>query len=357
MCNYGTILMLCNIEGLWCRYIMQKEFINANVYTAFCHAPTIAALSDGSMVCCWFGGQKEGTSDTAIWCSRNDGLHWSLSEKIADGYEANWNPVLFSVDCKKMLLFYKQGQKISEWKTMLKSSCDGGKNWGIPIEVVPGDTSGGRGPVRTKPIRLFDGKIIAGGSIERGLWTAFADLSEDDCITWKKSHAIKIDVNYCKGKKTANSPIAVSQQSFYGRGIIQPALWESVPGKIHMLLRSSEGKIYRSDSDDGGKNWCAAYATRMPNNNSGLDIVKASFDGRLYLVCNPVSENWGVRTPLTLLTSSDNGYNWEKIMDIEDGNGEFSYPAIICREDELIITYSWQRRNIVCCRFSKNELI
>lgn len=124
-----------------------------------------------------------------------------------------------------------------------------------------------------------------------------------------------------------------------------------------MLLRSSEWKIYRSDSDDGGKSWCTAYATRMPNNNSGLDLIKASFDGRLYLVCNQVSENCGVRTTLTLLTSSDNGYNWEKIIDIENGNGEFSYLAIICREDELVITYSLQRLNIACCRIGKNELI
>lgn len=150
-------------------------------------------------------------------------------------------------------------------------SADNGLTWSGPAELVPGDKSGGRGPVRNKPIRLASGRVIAGASVERGLWTAFADYSDDGCETWTKSNAIAVEgLDYTAGEKTAESSIEVSQQSFYGRGVIQPSLWESEPGRVHMLLRSSEGRVYRSDSSDGGRSWCGACATELPTITAGL---------------------------------------------------------------------------------------
>ncbi len=336
---------------------MKTEFVTEESPGVFCHGSTIAAVSGHTLVCCWFGGTREGAADTAVWGSRNCGSGWSAPVRLAAGSEAHWNPVLFAAAPGELLLFYKRGEHISSWRTLLQKSCDGGQRWSVPVEAVPGDISGGRGPVRNKPLRLSDGRILAGGSVERGLWTAFVDSSCDNGRSWHKSGEIKIDgLLYRAGEKSAESSIPVSAQSFYGRGVIQPALWESAPGKVHMLLRSSEGSIYRSDSADAGRSWCAAYPVGLPNNNSALDLVRAPFDGRLYLVCNPVADNWGVRSPLTLFRSADNGVSWEKIADLASGTGEFSYPAIIARENEIIVTYTWQRRKIACCRFHAGEL-
>lgn len=334
---------------------MKKEFIIKNLPTDFCHASTIIKLSDDTLMCCWFGGSKEGSSDTAIWGSIKANDCWSTPVKIADGAEANWNPVLFRQQ-DKLWLFYKEGQKIADWKTYLLESSDNGVSWSARRELVAGDCSGGRGPVRNKPIRLADGNILAGGSVERGLWTAFADLSSDG-VNWQRSLPVKItELAYTAGEKTAESDIAVSEQSFYGRGVIQPSLWESAPGMVHMLLRSSEGYIYRSDSADGGKTWSPAYQTELVNNNSGIDLVKARFNNCLYLVCNPVGSNWGMRSPLSLLRSADNGHSWQKLADLETEPGEFSYPAIIDAEEGIYLTYTWQRKNIVCAFFSADEL-
>ncbi|MHB8277067.1 MAG: exo-alpha-sialidase [Candidatus Humimicrobiaceae bacterium] len=77
-----------------------------------------------------------------------------------------------------------------------------------------------------------------------------------------------------------------------------------------MLLRSTEGCIYRSDSTDGGRTWTDAYPTELPNNNSGIDIVKME-NGTLVLVYNPVGINWGPRTPVALTASFDNGKTWD----------------------------------------------
>lgn len=336
--------------------LMQKEFIIKILPTDFCHASTLIRVSEDKLLCCWFGGYKEGSDDVAIWCSSRDNECWSSLHKLADSAEANWNPVLFSIK-DKILLFFKEGQKISDWKTLVMESADGGKNWSNPSELVAGDVSGGRGPVRNKPIVLANGRIIAGGSIERGLWTSFADYSDDGGKTWKKSLPIGIaGLLYQDGEKTAESNIAVSQQSFYGRGVIQPTIWESTPGQVHILMRSSEGYIYRSDSADNGNTWKEAYPTQLPNNNSGIDLVKVPFNKFLYLVCNPVQGNWGMRSPLSLFRSDDNGASWEKILDLETETGEFSYPAVIADKDGLDITYTWQRKNIVYCRLNKEEL-
>lgn len=333
---------------------MQKNLVINKLPTAFCHASTVVQAPNGDLLCCWFGGEHEGTSDVAIWHSRRVQGRWSALVRFASGSEAHWNPVLFYAG-EKLLLFYKQGQQISDWRTYVMTSDDDGVSWSVPREMVRGDVSGGRGPVRNKPSMLADGRIAAGGSIEKGLWTAFADISDDNGKTWHKSVPIGIAGLTYAGEKTAESDIAVSSQSFYGRGVIQPSLWQSDDDAVHMLLRSSEGHIYRSDSSDA-VNWCAAYPINLPNNNSGLDLVRASFDGCLYLVCNPVAGNWGQRSPLTLFKSADDGASWMKVLDLETGEGEYSYPAIVEGRDGLIITYTWQRQNIACCELSKNEL-
>lgn len=335
---------------------MRKEFIIKHLPTAFCHAASIIRLANENLFCCWFGGQREGTQDVAIWYSRNNAHGWTEPVQAADGPEANWNPVLFAAG-EDLLLFYKEGQQIADWRTYLRRWLPEDSCWSKPEELMPGDCSGGRGPVRNKPVLLSSGRIIAGGSTERGLWKAFADYSDDNGRTWHKAEPVAIEgLQYRRGEKTAESTIAVSEQSFYGRGVIQPSLWESAASKVHMLLRSSEGRIYRSDSSDYGCKWSEAYPTEMPNNNSGLDLVKAPFDDCLYLVCNPVASNWGMRSPLSLFKSADNGVSWKKVLDLETAPGEFSYPAIIADKEGLDIAYTWQRKNIVHCRLNAKEL-
>jgi predicted neuraminidase len=66
----------------------------------------------------------------------------------------------------------------------------------------------------------------------------------------------------------------------------------------------------------------------------------------LVLAHNPVKGNWGARSPLTLSTSADNGEHWTEVLEIESGEGEFSYPALIGVGDTLYLTYTCKRENI-----------
>jgi predicted neuraminidase len=125
-----------------------------------------------------------------------------------------------------------------------------------------------------------------------------------------------------------------------------------------MLLRSSEGAIYRSDSEDGGKTWSEGYKFGLPNPNSGIDLTKLP-DGMLVLAYNPDTANWGSRSPLSLAISFDNGKTWPKILDIDSGDkkDEFSYPAVISYGDTIAVSYTWNRKNIAYWIGTKDALI
>ncbi len=312
----------------------HQHIFRSETYFRQCHASTICRLSDGSLVCAWFGGEHEKAPDVGIWLSRRvDGV-WREPVKVADREEIPcWNPVLF--DRKdRLLLFYKIGKEIPKWQTFVKESFDGGLTWSEERELAAGDF-GGRGPVKNKCILLRDGAILAPASTEEGGWNCFADRSEDGGRTWIRS-----------------GDVPVRREAFTGTGLIQPTLWEDESGDVHMLMRSSEGVLFQSDSCDGGRTWCQARPTALANNNCGVDLARLA-DGRLVLVYNPVSGNWAARSPIAFSVSCDNGASWSEPQILDhvpcDRNredAEFSYPAVIADGEEVYITYTWKRRTI-----------
>ncbi len=314
------------------------------------HASTVLQLNNGEIMAAWFGGKKEGTDDVGIFLVQGKPGAWSAPKEISKIREdAHWNPVLAQSPDGKVILFFKVGKKIPTWETWYIQSGDNGKTWSDAKELVTGD-KGGRGPVKNKPIILSDGKWIAGASHEDGPWEAFADISTDNGATWKATPYLKVDKNVFNGK---------------GKGLIQPTLWESAPGKVHMLLRSTAGAIYRADSEDGGLTWSEAYVTNMPNPNSGIDLTKLE-DGTLVLAYNPDTANWGSRSSLSLALSFDNGATWPKELNIarddrEPAEGErrpeFSYPAVIHDGDTIVVTYTWNRKKVAYWIGTKEELI
>ncbi|WP_236979080.1 sialidase family protein [Membranihabitans maritimus] len=306
-------------------------FNEGNKDFAQCHASTVAQLNNGSYIVAWFGGSHEKHDDVGIWISKGEPGNWSDPielEKLRE--DPHWNPVLFTAPDGKVILYFKVGKEIPTWETWYTVSDDNGTTWSEAKELVPGDR-GGRGPVKNKPIILSNGDWLAPASHEEGQWDSFVDISKDGGKTWKASEYIPMD-----------------RKKYEGKGSIQPTLWESEPGHVHMLVRTSEGFIGRSDSDDYGVTWSELYETSLPNPNSGIDLVKLE-DGALVLAYNPDDKNWGDRAPLTLAVSEDNGKTWPYKHDIETGvpDDEFSYPSIISAgRDKVAAVYTWQREKV-----------
>ncbi len=317
-----------------------KEFIfDLPGVTPACHAATVLPLPDGTVLAAWFGGTAEGAPDVRIWCAKRsaDGV-WSAPRAVTenDGVP-RWNPVLLQREDGGIILYHKRGKKIPKWVTDAAVSTDGGETWSVPTPLVPGDNGGGRGPVKNKCLRLADGRLLAPASTEGGGgWVPFIDISDDDGATWRKAPAM-------------------ARPKYRGAyvGLIQPTLWQDEDGTVFALMRSDRGALYRSESADRGESWTKPRRTRLPNNNSGVDCA-ADGSGRLWLLYNPVGKNWGARTPLALAVSTDKGKTFTNIFYPEISKGEYSYPAIVCKENTLYAAYTHNRRQIVFMKICLN---
>lgn len=312
-----------------------------------CHASTLVRLQNGDILSAWFAGSWEANPDVAIWMARRTKAGWERPFVVADNWcVPQWNPTFFCRPDGRILLFYKDGKSVPEWTTLIKYSDDNGKTFSPPRPMMK-EGMLDRGPAKNKCILLSDGSIAAPGSTERAdvpIWDCFVDISRDGGETWDLGPFIPIR----RADKQARH-FAYDPKRCFGKGFIQPTLWESKPGHIHALMRSTGAAIYRTDSTDGGKTWSCAYNTGLPNNNSGIDLVKLA-GGELVLVYNPVGFDWGARTPLTLAYSDDNGMSWKDFFVLENETGEYSYPAIIAEGNELFITYTWRRERVAYWR-------
>jgi predicted neuraminidase len=305
--------------------LLKKEFIydpKTPVNIPSCHAATLIKTADG-ILAAWFGGTHEGHDDVQIYAAHRsdaDGT-WSAPQCVSVVEPIpNWNPVLFD-NGEEILLYYKRSKEIHSWNTMFTTSRDGGYTWAVPRRLCEDDVDG-RGPVKNKPIRLSNGTILAGASFEQGPWRCFCDISADNGYTWEQTPFLPVPTEDTE--------------------VIQPSLWEDDRG-VHMLVRSKNKKIFRSDSTDFGKTWCTLYPIDLPNNNSGLDLVKVA-ENRVILCCNPVTEG---RTPLSLFESNDSGDTFVRLFDLETEPGEYSYPAVITDGKYLYGCYTWKREKMV----------
>ncbi len=347
--RYVVISINKIINKMRCKKMIKAELLyqeylfteGINEETGECHAATVA-ICDGKPTAAWFGGIKEKNPNVRIWFAKRD-EKWSTPVAITpDDGEADWNPTLFAED-GVLTLIYKSGIDEGHWYSMKSVSTDCGETWTEPKELVPGDV-GGRGPVKNQMIRLSNGALLAPGSTEDLVdrWESWTDYSDDNGETWKLSAPVAFtlpDGTICNRKEELPKE---------GEGLIQPAVWEDQAhdGRVYMLARTNLNWVYRSESTDFGKTWSVARPTDMPNNNSGIGAAITDC-GVLGLICNPVSENWGDRTPLCLFLSEDNGATYPVNIELETEKGvEFSYPSIVAEGNLLHMVYTCGRKKI-----------
>jgi predicted neuraminidase len=131
---------------------------------------------------------------------------------------------------------------------------------------------------------------------------------------------------------------------------IQPAILEHGDGKLQILCRTRQDRIYTAWSEDQGKTWTALVPTELPNNNSGIDAVTLE-DGRHVLVYSHIDRTASEdRRNRLHVAVSDDGVTWSAVAALEDDEEtghEYSYPAVIQASDGNVhITYTWRRELI-----------
>jgi alpha-L-fucosidase len=316
--------------------IVSTEFIylQKDVQFPSCHASTIVETPEG-MIAAWFGGTEERAPDVCIYTSTKANGKWSKPVEAANGIQDGkqypcWNPVLFRKDNGEIVLYYKVGPTPRDWWGLYKTSKDNGKTWSSATRI-PNNLLG---PIKNKPVRLPNGKILYPTSFETSeKWNSYLEISDQDFNNWQR---INLD------------------NSIYQT--IQPTILFHKEGKMQLLFRSKDKVIIESWSKDNGQTWSALAPTSLPNNNSGIDAVTLAY-GDQALIFNPITKG---RNKLGIATSKD-GINWEAVTLLEnDSNpkGEYSYPAIIQAKDGLIhVVYTWNRQLIKHVVLDPSKLI
>ena len=321
--------------------------------TPECHASSVVALRNGDLLATWFGGLHERAPDVAIYMARFHAGAWSKPVEVArealDGKPTpTWNPVLFHAHDGTLWLYYKAGPSPAEWTATRMRSKDEGATWSAKERL----TDGVLGPIRAKPLVLDDGVIVSGSSNEgKGGWRVFIERSIDDGRTWSRIGPLTVAKEQDAAEKPYPEPdmsspeLRAKDKGPRGySGIIQPSV-VSLGGKhLRFYARSKTlaSKVVASDSNDEGLTWSAPRFLDVPSNNSGLDVV-ALKDGREVMIFNDTPRG---RSPLNLAVSAD-GEHFRVFATLEQGAGEYSYPAIIqAASGDLEMTYTWHRTTI-----------
>jgi len=301
--------------------IIKNQFIFERGAAPTNHASTIVETTQG-LLAAWFGGPGARDPLNSIYSARYDGTNWSKPLRILEGKTDRtrfqcWNPVLFQPSRGPLLLFYKVGPSPEEWWGMLTTSSNAGRTWTRPKRLPDGFI----GPVRNKPIELPEGSLLLGASVEQGGWTVHMERMLGAGERWEKTRPL-------------NDPSEIAA--------IQPTILPHTHSSLQILCRTKQGYIAESWSADAGKTWAALALTKLPNPNGAIDAVRLK-DGRFLLVYNASATE---RNILNLAVSNDSRH-WTSGFVLEEGTGEFSYPAIVQARDGLVhVTYSWNRRRI-----------
>jgi predicted neuraminidase len=331
------------------------------------HASTVVELKNGDVMAAWFGGTKEGAPDVAIYGARLHNGVWSVPVELARAEKiACWNPVLFHTKDGRLWLYYKIGARPSTWVGASKWSEDEGLMWSAEARLPEGIL----GPIKDKPLVLDDGVIVSGSSVENGKWAVWIERSSNNGKTWSRVGPITVPDNADvpdDAAKAASAEVQAPMSETEGGvhtklyppakttvGIIQPSVvWlEGHHLRFYARSHTKAARIVVADSMDDGKTWTEARFIDLPNPNSGIDAVRIK-DGRIVLIFN---NSYNRRTPLNLAVSAD-GEHFQVFKTLEDGPGQYSYPAIVqAANGDLLMTYSWRRQTIKFVRVPLRDL-
>lgn len=134
-----------------------------------------------------------------------------------------------------------------------------------------------------------------------------------------------------------------------GFGAIEPVIIELQDGRVWMLIRTQNGRLYESFSDDGAT-WSVAQPTRLVSSDSPVGMVRLS-DGRLILLwncCQRYAYAYGGRHVLHGAVSDDDGQTWRGRREVardprrdepppEGGDFGTAYPNPVATIDDHVI--------------------
>ena len=325
------------------------------------HAANLLQLRNGDVLCVWFAGSWEGESGVGIVISKlkKGSTTWSAT-RLIDNHtgESYQNPVIFQAPNGDVHLFHTtQGAGAGEANAHVLHviSKDGGDHW-------------------SQPKLLFEKP----GSFTRHPLLVLADGSWVLPLTYVTSFGIG------KGAETNYSSVKISKDSGTtwseclipdSGGKVQPSIVRGKTGFVMFLRDRASAHIYRSTSTDAC-HWSPPAPTVLPNNNASVQAYRLK-DGAIAIAFDNSAidrsgprPTGGLRKPLSVALSPDDGVTWTAVRDVEvgrtgyglaernakqPGREEYSYPSILQLADgPLMVAYTYRRQTIKVVTFPED---
>jgi predicted neuraminidase len=318
------------------------------------HAANLLQLKNGDVLCVWFSGTWEGDSNVGIVISRlpKGASRWTAT-KLIDRHEGEsyQNPVIFEAQDGTVHLFHTtQGANVGEANAHVlhATSLDHGVTWSAPVLLFDKPGSFTRHPllVLAGGAWMLPLTYVTSAGIGKGADTNYSStmLSKDNGAHW--SECLIPD----------------------SQGKVQPTVVALAPDRLVAFFRSrASDSIYRSQSSDGCQ-WSEPVRTALPNNNASVQVFRLqnghlvmAFDNSAIDRSGP-KPTGGLRKPLSLALSEDEGRSWKYVRDLETGRPgygqaerdaktpgreEYSYPSVLQRADgKIMVAYTYRRQTI-----------
>ncbi|MHC2300798.1 sialidase family protein [Rhizobium mongolense] len=354
------------------------------------HAANLAFLPDGTLSCVWFGGTMEGMGDISVYMSKlaPGSTQWSEPQKLSDDpSKSEQNPLIFNAPDSTVWLLYTSQTSGNQDDAVVKCriSDDDGKTFG-PVRLLC-DLPG-----------TFVRQPIVANAKGDWLLPAFRCVSLPGQRWSGDADTAGVLISRDQGKSWMMTDVPDSL------GAVHMNILALGKGRMIAFFRNRFSEnVLSAASEDDGESWSRPRPINLPNNNSSIQAVLLK-DGRIAMAYNHSNAEtsnarrsslydeiesdqmemgaaaavtsgrkavWGVpRAPLSLAVSDDGGANFERVVDLDTGDGyclsnnskdslnrEFSYPSIVEGPDgTLHIAYTYYRRAIKYVRLPAEAL-
>ena len=305
----------------------KETVVQIEAQPALVHCSSVIEASQGELICVWYQGAYETSPDTVIMISRRSSRgEWSKPIVLFDFHGmALGNPVLWRSPDGALNVIFSVLLSAS-WKESLlfcSTSTDGGASWSRASLFTPRIGMMGK----TRPVVGSHGQI---------LFPLYSEIEHCPYV-W----IVEDSTDYLGGSFVAET---------MARGkAIQPTVASLSDGRILMICRTNQSKLWLSYSYNDGYTWTILRPIDIPNPDSAVDVIRLA-NGTLLLVGNSSSID---RKRLVAVASTDGGQTWGDETEIVSGDGEFSYPSIVELEDHTVsVTYTKGRYAIVHTQLS-----
>jgi len=321
--------------------LSKTNFVSHDL-TPMVHSATATETKSGKLLVLWYGGEREGAKDVAIYQNEYDqkSQTWTkvsvavTRDTLRRGnhryIKKLGNPTIGTAPDGRLWLFFVSS--FGGWSCSsinLSWSDDEGKTWQPAKKIIASPFANISSLVRTPPLFYKDGGV--------GLATYHEMIG-------KFGEFLHLD--------TLGNVVHKSRMS-RGRDAIQPMVIPSSLTNAVNFMRycgKDDPRVWKSETEDGGLSWNEPEPIELPNPNAAVAGLRLS-DGGILLAFNNSADS---RDDMSIARSDDNGTTWRVLHSFEKvkkGAGgarhEYSYPCLIQTRDGTIhLFYTWRRTKI-----------